>query len=106
MANSNKKVFSAIDFSLDTTMANVSEITLTARYPETGQVVNLKSEMLVYILRGEVKLTQNKINKRLSKGSMVLIKTKEPYYCVPAKSVTLLIFSTPAWTIEQQKIIL
>ena len=87
------------DFSIETNSSNISEIVLTERYPEQGFVLNTKSEMVVYILNGKAYYNQETI---LETGSVILVKTNEKYYWQPIEKVTLLIFSTPPWTPEQQ----
>jgi mannose-6-phosphate isomerase-like protein (cupin superfamily) len=93
-----------IDFPLNTDASNVSEITLTARYPEKGYALNTISEMVVYILDGQTQLVRHDTTENLCKGDVVLISTHEKYVWNPEKEVTLLIFSTPPWTSSQQKI--
>jgi hypothetical protein len=104
MTTRTKKDFSAKDFPLDTKLSNVSEITLSTRYPESGYALNTVSEMVVYILKGEIALTQNVQERIYSKGEVALVKANAKYFWVPQKSATLLIFSTPPWTPEQQKL--
>ncbi len=87
------------DFPIDTNSSNISEIVLTERYPEQGFSINTKSEMVVYVLNGKVHYNQETI---LETGSVILVKINEKYYWQPIEKVTLLIFSTPPWTLEQQ----
>ncbi len=94
-----------MDFPLKTKNSNISEIRLTGRYPEKGCALNKVSEMVVYVLKGKVALTIDKKNSTLEKGSVVLVKKNQKYFWIPKSSVTLLIFSTPPWMVEQQKIV-
>jgi mannose-6-phosphate isomerase-like protein (cupin superfamily) len=99
----NRKNLSAKDFPLLSTKANISEITLTGRYPEKGRAMNLKSEMIVYVLKGTVTFIKDGTKKKLTKGSVLLVPPKQPYFWVPNPRVTFLVFSTPAWTLKQHK---
>jgi hypothetical protein len=90
------------DFPIDTNSSNISEIVLTKRYPEQGFALNTKSEMVVYVLNGKVHYNQEAI---LETGSIILVKINEKYYWQPIGKVTLLIFSTPPWTPEQQTLL-
>lgn len=92
-----------MDFPLKTKKSNISEIRLNRRYPEKGFVVNTKSEMTVYVLKGKTILHLEGKNTSLGKGSVILVKVNQKYYWTPKQSVTLLIFSNPPWKIEQQK---
>ena len=91
------------DFPLDSTKSNISEIKLTSRYPEEGHVLNTVSEMTVYILDGSVSFNTENESIILNKGSVLLVKINQPYFWQPLDEVTLLIFSAPAWTPEQQR---
>lgn len=91
------------DFPLDTSASNLSEIKLTSRYPEEGYVLNTVSEMTVYILDGSVSFNTETESKVLDKGSVLLLKINQPYFWQPLGEVTLLIFSAPSWTPDQQR---
>lgn len=97
--------FKAKEFQLDTDKSNLSEITLGSRYPEKGHVLNTVSEMTVYVIEGKVSFNQKGECTTLDKGSVLLVKINQPYFWVPIDKVTLLIFSTPGWTLKQQRII-
>ncbi len=98
-----KKNISSKDFPLNTKKSNISEIILTGRYPEKGSVLNTKSEMVVYILKGKITLNLKTVKINLKSGSVVLIKINEEYYWESKEKTTLLIFSTPPWTSQQQR---
>lgn len=104
MSSRAKTGFKAKDFPLDTARANVSKIELSARYPEAGYALNTKSEMVVYVLDGAAVLVREK-RRKLRKDSVALIKAGEKYFWQPHDSVTLLIFSTPPWTSDQQRLL-
>jgi mannose-6-phosphate isomerase-like protein (cupin superfamily) len=94
----------AHEYVLDTTASNLAKIALQERYPAKGYVVNTKSEMIVYILEGKVGLDKNDNEVTLEKGDAALVKINEKYSWQPDGEVSLLIFSTPSWTPDQQKI--
>jgi len=94
---------SVINLPLKTIRSNISEIALTSRYPEKGSALNTKSEMTVYILKGKVTLHQKSKKRTLTKGSIVLVKAKQPYFWLPNPKVTLLIVSSPPWTVKQSR---
>ena len=100
-----KKAFSAIDFPLESKKSNISEITLTGRYPEKGSALNTKSEMVVYVLKGTVVFNQGNMQTTLTRGSVVLVKAKQKYFWEPKKKATVLVISTPLWTATQQRIV-
>lgn len=93
------------DYVLDTTTSNLAKITLQERYPTNGYVINTKSEMIVYILEGRVRLDKNDNEVTLEKGDAVLVKINEKYSWQPEPEVSLLIFSTPGWTSDQQMVV-
>lgn len=97
-----KNGFRAKDFTLDSTLANLAEIELTQRYPETGFALNTQSEMIVYISEGKVLFAQGE-KKIFTKGSAVRVKPNEKYFWLPLKKVRMIVFSTPPWTPEQHK---
>lgn len=94
-----------MDFPLKTKNSNISEIRLTERYPKKGFALNKISEMVVYILKGKVILNLNKRNSVLERGSVVLVKKNQKYHWTPKSTATLLIFCTPPWIAEQQKMV-
>ena len=92
--------FSAVDI-LATSAANIAEICLTNRYPETGFAMNRHSEMFVRVLEGRVTLTCEGYEATLQPGSTVVVEPNRPYFWLPDRFVRLLVFSTPPWTPEQ-----
>ncbi len=105
MSSRTKNGFHAKDFSIDTDRSNLSAIELSGRYPEIGYAMNTKSEMVVYILEGKIMLDRG-AKKTLNKGAVALIKKGEKYFWFPKENTTLLIFSSPPWTSEQQRLTL
>jgi mannose-6-phosphate isomerase-like protein (cupin superfamily) len=95
--------FSAIDITLPTTAANVSEINLTRRYPETGFALNRQSEMFVRIIEGSTIFHCEGEKILLPSGSTVLVQTNKPYCWIPQGTVRLYVVSTPPWTPDQHE---
>ena len=95
-----------VDFPIDSASANISKITLTGRYPHRGYALNTSAEMIVYIMEGKITLHQDREISSFNEGSVILVKRATKYFWQPEGSVTLLIFSTPPWTAEQQQILL
>lgn len=94
--------FSARGIALPIPGANVAEIRLTGDYPEVGYVYNIESDMIVYVLEGEVIIETEKESFVLSQGATVFVPKNEPY-CWLTDFVRMLVFSTPPWTPEQQR---
>lgn len=94
--------FKAKEFLLGSNTGSLAEITLTARYPEAGFVANTKTEMTAYVLKGSVVLCRDGENVSLEEGSVALIEIGKEYFWQPEPEVTILIFSTPPWSPEQQ----
>lgn len=95
--------FSVVDISLPTATANVAEISLTSRYPESGFVLNKQSEMIVRILDGSTIFHYDNEEVLLPQGSTVLVQTNKAYCWIPQGTVRLYVVSTPPWTPEQQE---
>jgi ethanolamine utilization protein EutQ (cupin superfamily) len=95
-----RNLFKEFSFPVDT--INMAEITLEVRYPESGFVSNLASDMIVYVLEGKVELTIESRKIALDKGSAVCILKNQKYFWIPNNTVQLLIVSSPPWTADQQ----
>ena len=91
-----------IDLPLDTNSSNLAKITLDGRYPEQGYAANALSEMTIYVLEGAVVLKRENSEEMYVAESAVVVSKGQRYCWLPDRSVTLLIFSTPPWTVEQQ----
>ncbi len=93
-----------VDFPFDSKNANLAKITLDARYPEQGFAMNTVSEMTVYVLEGSVVLHTEDGEQVYNAGTAVCIPKGQKYFWNPDGQVTLLVFSTPPWTKEQQEL--
>ena len=78
-------------------------VNLSGRYPDKGNLVNLVSAELVYIISGFGYISVNNKKNRISKGDMILIKPKEKVFW-EGKMSTLAV-SCPAWNSKQHKIV-
>ena len=98
--------FKAKDFPLhESSSANVAEITLSKPYPksETEWALNTVSTMIAYILAGRVEFSTEGEHVLLEAGDVIRIPANQAYSWNPKPEVTMLIFSTPAWTPEQHE---
>jgi mannose-6-phosphate isomerase-like protein (cupin superfamily) len=93
--------FSSIDMLFPSSYMNVAEITLSARYPESGYAINRQSEMVVRILQGAVRFSCEGETVEFPTGSTVFVATNKKYYWDPLGSVVLYVVSSPPWTAEQ-----
>ena len=94
-----------IEFSLKSNNSNLAKVFLKGRYPEKGVALNTKCEMTIYVLEGSVVLQGENNEDEYLAGTAVVIPVGQKYYWKPQPTVTLLIFSTPTWTSEQQQIL-
>ena len=98
--------FTAHDMAFPIATINVTEISLTKRYPETGWALNKVSDMVVKILEGRVVLYLKAEDKIiLSKGDTVHVPKNTPYCWQPRVSVKMFVVSTPPWNEEQQTLL-
>lgn len=78
--------------------------TITGRYPDEGYCLNLVSKELIYVIEGIG--TLNFENKKIdfSKGDSILIEPNEKYYWDTEHCIVSMT-CTPAWSIEQYKLV-
>lgn len=85
---------------------NDADIVLTGRYPEAGYAVNDLSTALISVESGEGDLTiKNKESRHLTAGDRILLAPGEPYFFSVIGQLTIRYIATPAWTLEQSRII-
>ena len=77
---------------------------ITGRYPENGYCVNLVSKELIYVIEGAGEIYYENKSIKFSKGDSILINNNEKYYW-NSNYCKVNMCCTPAWTIEQYKII-
>lgn len=78
--------------------------TITGRYPENGFCINLISKELVYVLEGSGRLCFEDRSVEFSEGDSILINNNEKYYW-ETEYCKVSMACTPAWSIEQYKLI-
>jgi len=93
--------FRAIEYPLESSLANVAKIVFTSRYPHIGMTQNLKAEETVYVLEGSATFTCGEESILLSKGSALRVEPNKPYFWQPHPEVKLIVFSTPPWNKHQ-----
>lgn len=78
--------------------------TISGRYPDNGYGVNLVSKELVYVIEGNGTINfENRIIE-FSKGDSILIEPNEKYY-YNTEYCVISMTCTPAWQIDQHKIV-
>lgn len=78
--------------------------TISGRYPDEGYGMNLVSKELVYVIEGSGTLNFEKEKIEFSKGDSILIEPNEKYY-YDTKHCVISMTCTPAWSIEQHKLV-
>jgi hypothetical protein len=87
-------------------MMNDAEITITGRYPTEGYAVNDISLALVSIESGSgIVAVKDSEPQKIETGDRILIKPGEPYFFKPTGKLAIRYIATPAWTVEQSRII-
>lgn len=102
--SSNSSVCKTIEYSFGDKDLDLGTATITGRYPDTGFCVNTVSKELIYVLEGKGTLNFENESVQFEKGDSILIEPSEKYYwdsdyCVVSMSCT------PAWSVEQHKVI-
>lgn len=100
--------FTAIEFPFPSETANLADITLTKRYPESGYAVNDVVSHYVYVVSGKVLLMRkqpadNIQGFALEAGDGAHIQPGDEYFWNPLPEVRLAVFCTPPWTPEQHR---
>lgn len=97
----NSPVCIATEYPLHDKEINGAVIEIKGRYPDKGQVLNLKCKELAYVIKGQGKVVVEGKGVNLSQGDMILIYPREKYYW--DGNFTLFISCTPAWYPGQHK---
>lgn len=77
---------------------------ITGRYPESDYCVNLKSKSLIYVLEGSGNLCLENKKIEFKIGDSILIDKNEKYYW-EAEYCKIAMICTPAWSVEQYKLV-
>jgi mannose-6-phosphate isomerase class I len=78
--------------------------TISGRYPDKGYGVNLISKELIYVLEGSGTLNFENEKIEFSEGDSILIEPNEKYY-YDTKYCKISMSCTPAWSMEQHKLV-
>lgn len=97
----NGKTCTAIEYPLGDKDINGAIIELNGRYPERGNVVNLKCKELAYIIKGSGRLTVENKKTEIKEGDLVLISSGEKYFW--EGDLVMFVPCTPAWYPEQHQ---
>ena len=102
--SSNSDVCKTIEYSFGDSDIDLGVATITGRYPEKGYCVNTICKELIYVIEGEGKLYFDNKEISFSEGDAILINSNEKYYW-DTKYAKVSMSCTPAWSMEQHKII-
>jgi len=97
----NSETCTALEYSLGDKDINGAVITLSGRYPESGYVVNEVCKELVFVVRGQGKLTVEGKQFELFDGDQALILPGEKYFF--EGDLEMFMPCIPAWYPEQHK---
>jgi len=78
--------------------------TIQGRYPDEGYGVNLISKELIYVIEGKGFLNFEDRKVEFKEGDSILIEPNEKYY-YDTEYCKISMVCTPAWTIEQHKLV-
>ena len=100
----NTDICKTLEYSFGDKDIDLGIATITGRYPEKGYCVNLISKELIYIIEGSGEICFENKSIQFSKGDSILINSNEKYYW-NSEYCKVSMSCTPAWTIEQYRII-
>jgi quercetin dioxygenase-like cupin family protein len=91
------------EYETDDKNINVALVTLTGRYPSNGWAVNEKCTLMAFVLSGKGRLILEGQVIELSEKDVAVISSGERYAW--EGEMTILMPATPAWYLEQYKVI-
>lgn len=100
----NSELCKTIEYSFQDKDIDLGIATITGRYPVEGYALNTVSKELVYVLEGEGTLYFEDGLVEFKKGDAILIEPNDKYY-YDTKYAKLSLTCTPAWSVEQHKIV-
>lgn len=77
---------------------------ISGRYPDKGYGMNLISKELIYVIEGNGILIFENKKIEFSEGDSILIEPNEKYY-FDTKYCKISMACTPAWSVEQYKLV-
>lgn len=101
-ANSDK--CKTIEYSFGEKDIDLGLATITGRYPENGFCVNLISKELIYVIEGSGELCFEDKKIDFKQGDSILIDNNEKYYW-QTEYCKVSMACTPAWSVEQHKLV-
>ena len=93
-----------IEYSFGDNEIDLGIATIKGRYPENGFCVNLISKELIYVIEGSGKLCFENETIEFSEGDSILIDNNEKYYW-QVEYCKVSMSCTPAWSLEQHKLV-
>ena len=91
--------YSFMDKDIDLGIAIIS-----GRYPDEGYGINLISKELIYVIEGSGTLNFENEKIKFSEGASILIEPNEKYY-YDTEYCKISMSCTPAWSMEQHKLV-
>ena len=101
---SNSDVCKTIEYSFGDKDIDIGIATITGRYPEEGFCVNTKCKELIYVIEGSGTLFLENRSIDFSKDDAILIDINEKYYW-KSQYCKVSMSCTPAWSVEQHKLV-
>lgn len=99
----NSDVCVVTEHSIDDEMIDFVIVKVTGRYPEHGYAINQKCKEIVYLHEGNGIVVVNEKEYLINSGDLILIEAGEKFFW--EGNMNLFISCTPAFTIEQHKMI-
>ena len=91
------------EYSMDDKAIDGCIVKLSGRYPQKGFAINTVSKEMAYVIAGSGKVTVEGKEYDISEGDAMLINPNEKFYW--QGTMELFIPCTPAWRVEQYKVI-
>lgn len=92
------------EYPMKNEIMNGAVINLSGRYPDEGEIVNLRSNELVYIMKGSGFVVVENNMRSLRQGDLILIKAGEKYFW-SGNNLVVFVVNNPPWRAEQHKIL-
>lgn len=100
----NKDKCKTLEYPFGDNDINVGIAIITGRYPDEGYCMNTNCKQLVYVIEGEGDLNLKNEIIHFSKDDAILIDKNEKYYW-NTNYCKVSMTCTPAWTVEQYKLV-
>lgn len=100
----NSQKCKTLEYSFKDKDIDLGIVTISGRYPDEGYGVNLISKELIYVIEGSGTLNFKNEKIEFSEGDSILIEPNEKYY-YDTKYCKISMSCSPAWSIEQHKLV-